>query len=121
MSVFHAILERRTYSDRSGEPPWRTCSLATPNPHIELTRELARDLESKGLSVWWDAELVAGKSFRQRIIQELKDCKAAIVIWTPESIQSDFVVSEAERARKEGKLIQVRTDRVRPDDLATAI
>ena len=79
-------------------------------PHVELTRDLASDLEAKGLTVWWDTDLLAGESFRQRIIQELHDCKAAIVIWTPQSVSSDYVISEAERARKAGKLIQVRTE-----------
>ena len=86
-------------------------------PHVELTRDLASDLEAKGLTVWWDTDLLAGESFRQRIIQELHDCKAAIVIWTPQSVSSDYVISEAERARKAGKLIQVRTEEVEPDQL----
>jgi hypothetical protein len=86
-------------------------------PHVELTRDLASDLEAKGLTVWWDTDLLAGESFRQRIIQELHDCKAAIVIWTPQSVTSDYVISEAERARKAGKLIQIRTEEVEPDAL----
>src|SRR5262245_51751937 len=92
-------------------------SISYSKPHVELTRDLASDLESKGLKVWWDTDLLAGESFRQRIIQELHDCKAAIVIWTPQSVSSDYVISEAERARKAGKLIQVRTDEVEPDQL----
>ena len=45
----------------------------------DLTRALARDLEEQGLNVWWDAEMLAGESFRQRIQTELKGCKAAII------------------------------------------
>jgi TIR domain len=85
--------------------------------YVQLTRDLASDLEAKGLTVWWDTDLLAGESFRQRIIQELHDCKAAIVIWTPQSVISDYVISEAERARKAGKLIQLRTNEVEPDQL----
>jgi TIR domain len=85
----------------------------------DLTRTLAADLEAQGLTVWWDTEMLAGESFRQRIQQELKTCKAAIVVWTPQSVTSDYVLSEAERARVSGKLIQVRTDEVLPEDLPT--
>ena len=85
----------------------------------DLTRALADDLEQKGVKVWWDTDMLAGESFRQRIQTELKTCKAAIVIWTPESVASDYVLSEAERARIAGKLIQVRTSDVLPDDLPT--
>ena len=61
----------------------------------DLTQALAKELEDKGLSVWWDAEMIAGGSFRQQIQTELKECKAAIVIWTPQSVGSDYVLSEA--------------------------
>ena len=85
--------------------------------HRALTEALARDLEAQGLDVWWDTELLAGESFRERILAELKTCKAAIVIWTPESVRSAYVLSEAERARREGKLVQVRTADLDPNDL----
>lgn len=85
--------------------------------HVELTRELAKELEAKGLTVWWDTDLLAGESFRHRIIQEIKACKAAIVIWTRESVHSDYVLSEAERARVAGKLIQLRTADLDPSEL----
>lgn len=85
--------------------------------HVELTRELAKELEAKGLTVWWDTDLLAGELFRHRIIQEIKACKAAIVIWTRESVHSDYVLSEAERARVAGKLIQLRTADLDPSEL----
>ena len=81
------------------------------------TQDLARDLEARGLSVWWDVELVAGEQFRRRIQEELRAARAVVVIWTPESVLSDYVQSEAERARVAGKLIQVRTADVEPADL----
>jgi len=87
--------------------------------HRHLTADLARELEAKGLDVWWDTDLLAGESFRQRIQAELKACKAAIVIWTPDSVNSDYVLSEAERARIAKKLIQVRTYDIEPTDLPT--
>lgn len=85
--------------------------------HRALTEALAKDLESKGLDVWWDTDLLAGEDYRERIMSELKGCRAAIVIWTPESVRSAYVLSEAERARRDGKLVQVRTADVDPDDL----
>lgn len=86
-------------------------------PHRHLTEQLARDLEAQGLSVWWDTELLAGEPFRHRIQEELKACKAAVVIWTPDSVSSDYVLSEAERARIAKKLIQVRTSDIDPHEL----
>ena len=60
---------------------------------------------------------MAGEQFRRRIQEELRAARAVVVIWTPESVLSDYVQSEAERARVAGKLIQVRTADVEPADL----
>jgi len=85
--------------------------------HIQFTRSLATELEAKGLTVWWDTDILAGESFRDRIIEELKLCKVAIIIWTRDSVRSSYVLSEAERARIAGKLIQLRTADLKPSEL----
>lgn len=69
---------------------------------------LAAFLDDCGYSVWWDYELVGGTKFRKKIEEQLILAKAAIVIWTPDSIESDFVNDEADMARKAGKLIPTR-------------
>lgn len=73
------------------------------------TEGLATYLEGEGYSVWWDAALVSGDSFRSVILKELDAAKAVIVIWTPASVESAWVISEAERAAEAGKLITLRT------------
>lgn len=73
------------------------------------TEALADYLAGEGFSVWWDAALVSGESFRSVILRELDAAKAVIVIWTPASIESAWVISEAERAAEAGKLITLRT------------
>lgn len=85
--------------------------------HASVTRRLASELEALGISVWWDTELVAGESYRHRIQKEIADASAAIVIWTPDSIASEFVISEAGRAHAQRKLIQVRTADVAVKDV----
>ena len=47
---------------------------------------LAAFLESEGYRVWWDHNLVGGDSFRRRILEELTKARAAIVVWTENSI-----------------------------------
>ena len=72
-------------------------------------RLLAVFLEAEGYSVWWDASLLSGDNFRKTIMTELGRARAAIVIWTEHSIQSDWVQSEAGRAHADRKLIPVKT------------
>jgi formylglycine-generating enzyme required for sulfatase activity len=77
--------------------------------HPQPTRDVADFLTSKGYSVWWDANLTAGELFREIIDRELDAAKAVIVIWTPQSVSSEWVVAEAEHADRERKLIPLRT------------
>lgn len=71
-------------------------------------RLLAAFLEAEGYSVWWDAGLHSGDSFRKVIMTELGRARAVIAIWTENSIHSDWVASEAGRAHADRKLIPVK-------------
>ena len=71
-------------------------------------RLLAAFLEAEGYSVWWDASLLSGDNYRKVIMTELGRARATIVIWTENSIQSDWVQSEAGRAHADRKLIPVK-------------
>jgi hypothetical protein len=82
-----------------------------------VTERLAGQLEARGYSVWWDTALVPGDSFREVIQEELKKARAAIVVWTRGAVKSDWVVSEAGRARARGILIPVRHKDVTADDI----
>jgi len=82
-----------------------------------LTEELADDLEAVGLTVWWDISILPGDRFMDVILKELGEAKAAVVIWTRSSVKSDWVYSEASRARKQGKLISVKQAELDMDDI----
>jgi hypothetical protein len=73
-----------------------------------LASLLAARLEAEGYSVWWDDHLNTGDMFRKRIMTELGQARAVIVIWTRYSIESDWVQSEAGRAHAARTLVPVR-------------
>ena len=75
----------------------------------DQARLLAAFLESEGYSVWWDSSLLSGDNFRKSIMTELGRARAAIVIWTKNSVASDWVQSEAGRAHADRKLIPLKT------------
>ena len=79
-----------------------------------LPEALASDLRAAGYSVWWDVDLVGGTAFRAQILEKLNAARAVIVIWTPASVQSEFVLDEADHAKREGKLIPVRVPELDP-------
>lgn len=70
--------------------------------------ELAKFLEHEGYTVWWDPRLLGGESFRSAIDEQLKSARAIIVLWTANSVKSEWVTSEAEYAAEQKRLIPVR-------------
>ena len=80
----------------------------------EWVERLATQLQSEGYTVWWDWDLLVGKRYRETIDNELKTCKATIVVWSQQSIQSDFVRDEAEEAQQRNVLVPVLKESVRP-------
>lgn len=83
----------------------------------DLTVALARDLEARGCSVWWDTSLLAGDVFEDVIMAELEKARGVIVIWTKASVKSMWVKSEARRAAEAGKLIPMRAPNVATREL----
>ena len=83
----------------------------------DAAAELEHGLEDTGLSVWWDHELVSGQRFQETIMAELNRASAVVVVWSPTSVKSAWVYSEARRAIDQGKLVQVRTRDLDAEDL----
>ncbi len=80
-------------------------------------KQLADQLTTRGYQVWWDVELVGSDNFRDVIMSELETAKAVIVIWSAASCCSNFVLDEAGRALRAGKLVATRLDNFDPQNL----
>ncbi len=74
----------------------------------QIVESLRGEIESARYAVWFDQELIGGQKFRNVIDKRIDASKAVIVVWTENSIDSDYVVCEAEKARKQKKLISIR-------------
>jgi len=75
----------------------------------DLASGIARRLEAAGHDLWWDRELESGDRFRQVIDRELDAADTVIVIWTPASVRSPWVIAEADNALRLDKLLPLRT------------
>jgi adenylate cyclase len=71
---------------------------------------IAQGLRALGYEVWRDDDLPAHRAYAEVIEERLRDAKAVLVIWSAEAAKSEWVQSEADRARSEHKLIQLRLD-----------
>ena len=74
---------------------------------------VAAALRGLGYSVWIDDDLPAHRAYTPVIEEQLTAAKAAVVIWSADAVQSEWVLSEANRAREDRKLVQVTTDESR--------
>src|SRR4029078_6868754 len=77
---------------------------------VGCAEALARIIEAGGNSVWYDARLPAHRAYADVIQEQLDDAEAALLIWSREAVHSQWVRSEADRARLKGTLIQLRID-----------
>lgn len=75
-----------------------------------LAEKLAHALTARDHEVWWDRNLGSGDAFRHTIEQQLKECEASIVIWSENSVQSRWVLDEADKAVGGEKLLPVSFD-----------
>jgi len=73
-------------------------------PHAEV---LARALEAEGLSVWWDRTIPAGRTFDEVIEEALNATKVVMVLWSRGSVESRWVLNEAEEAAARNILVPV--------------
>ena len=67
-------------------------------------------LEAAGLSLWWDARIEGGAAFAKSIEAALEECDAVIVVWSAQSVGSDWVLDEAAKGRDLHKLVPVSFD-----------
>ncbi|MGA9600392.1 MAG: toll/interleukin-1 receptor domain-containing protein [Methylocystis sp.] len=51
----------------------------------------ARALEAYGWSVFWDRTIRVGSTWRDTIGKQLKSARCVIVLWSKDSIESDWV------------------------------
>lgn len=70
-----------------------------------LTKALVDKLDSKRITAWFDRGLIAGQPYRDVLKKRIETTKAVLVIWTKNSINSDWVIAEADLASQHGKLI----------------
>lgn len=76
--------------------------------NAKFVGDLVRHLVKRGFTVWWDNRLRTGERYRDRIVSELQNAIAVIVIWSPEAIKSPWVTAEALAARGSDKLFPFR-------------
>jgi TolB-like protein len=77
-------------------------------------QRLARALKKAGHTVWWDALIEGGSRFAQSIDQALETADAVLVLWSKQSVESDWVRDEAAQGRDRHRLVPLSLDGTLP-------
>ena len=74
----------------------------------DFVRDLVKPLEAEGFSVWWDHTIPPGKSWDDVIARGIREAKACVIVWSPDSVISDWVKEEATLAKEGGKYLPIQ-------------
>jgi sulfatase modifying factor 1 len=88
--------------------------IAYAREDAEQARRLAKELENRGWSVFWDRRIPAGRRFAEVIAEQLDAAKCVIVLWSGSAINSDWVQDEADEALECNILAPALIEAVRP-------
>jgi TolB-like protein/Flp pilus assembly protein TadD len=72
---------------------------------------IAEGLRALGYRVWRDDEIPAHRAFGEMIEERLAAARVVLVLWSAPAAKSEWVRSEASRARAMGKLVQLTLDK----------
>ncbi len=82
---------------------------------VDSAERVQQALESLGYEVWRDRErLKSHEPLRSAVETALGAAACVLILWSEKSRSSDWVLGEAETARRTGKLVQALIDDTRP-------
>lgn len=80
----------------------------------QLAERLVTALRTEGFQVWWDDGLTPRTAWDAMLEQEIAAASAVVVLWTPRSISSEWVRTEAHYGQDRGKLVPVMLEACTP-------
>lgn len=81
--------------------------LSYAHENRDFAEKLAHALTARDHEVWWDRNLGSGAEFRREIGRQLRECEAAIVIWSEHAMNSPWVLDEADQSVGDKKYLPV--------------
>lgn len=73
---------------------------------------IAEAIAKYGYSIWWDQIIPPGKVFDQVIKEKIDAAKCVVVLWSKDSVLSNWVKEEATEGLRRGILIPILIDDV---------
>ena len=93
--------------------PGKDIFLSYAREDLERAKALVGVLQARGWSVWWDRRIRTGKTFAQVIDEAIEQARCGVVLWTQDSVESHWVLNEANECLQRGILVPVLLEEVR--------
>jgi len=74
---------------------------------FQIAERVVTGLRAAGLSVWWDEGLTPKTAWDAELEREISAAASVVVLWTPRSVNSEWVRTEAHYGQDRGKLVPV--------------
>lgn len=87
----------------------------------DTATKVEQGLRSAGFDVWWDERLQTGQRWSEEIDRALLDAAAVVVLWSDQSVQSEWVRHEASIAKIRNVLAHAVIDNSEAPELFSAI
>ena len=98
----------------SDDPRQPTLFLSYAHADQAPAQRLAAALQKLGYTVWWDALIEGGSRYAKTIDEALSAADAVVVVWSKQSIESDWVRDEAAQGRDRHRLVPLSLDGTLP-------
>jgi formylglycine-generating enzyme required for sulfatase activity len=73
----------------------------------EIARRIVDAMRCNGISVWWDDGITPRQAWDAEIEAAISAASTVVVLWSPRSVSSEWVRTEAHYGKDHGKLIPV--------------
>jgi formylglycine-generating enzyme required for sulfatase activity len=74
---------------------------------FHIAERVIAALRAENFSVWWDDSLTPKSAWDAELEREINAAAAVVVLWTPRSVNSEWVRTEAHYGLERGKLVPV--------------
>jgi hypothetical protein len=81
---------------------------------LERIQQIVSALEEQSWTVFWDRRIPAGKDWRSYIGKALDEAKCLLVAWSQHSVNSPWVMEEADEGKRRGIFVPVMLDDAEP-------
>jgi formylglycine-generating enzyme required for sulfatase activity len=86
--------------------------LSYAHDDLEIAKRFAHALQQLGWDVWWDPAILPGNTWHETIERVLDAARCVIVLWSKASIESSWVLLEAEEGRRRRIFVPILLDNV---------